>query len=249
MHKRKLALACALLLSAAFVHADEAEIKKKFNAFVSEGDIVESVSPTKVPGLYEVVLKTREVVYTDEKFSYIFSGHIIDTATRTDLTQAKLEDLNRINPMKLPLDRAIKTVKGDGSRFLVTFEDPNCGFCKRLHRDLQQVDNVTIYTFLSPLLGPDSVRKSKQIWCAKDRNAAWNDWIVGGKKPAEAECDESSVIDQNIELSRQLGVAGTPTIFLANGKRIGGYLAADKLEEEFAAVAKEGAAKGQKKQK
>ena len=239
MLKKEWALAAALLLGATQVWADKAEeLKRRFNDFISAGDMIESVQESPVPGLYEVVLKTREVVYTDEKFTYIFSGHIIKTDSRTDITQERLDEISRIIPTKLPLDHAIKMVRGDGSRFLVTFEDPNCGYCKRLQRDLQKVENVTVYTFLVPLLGKDSERKSKNIWCAQDRETAWLKWILEAVTPAQADC-ESDTIEQNATLARQLGIDGTPTLILANGKRIGGYIPAERLEEEFAAVAKE----------
>ena len=239
MLKKEWVLAAALLLGTTQVWADKAdELKRRFNEFISAGDMIESVQKSPVPGLYEVVLKTREVVYVDEKFTYIFSGHIIQTDSRIDITQERLDEISRIIPTKLPLDRAIKMVHGDGSRFLVTFEDPNCGYCKRLQRDLQKVDNVTIYTFLVPLLGKDSERKSKNIWCAQDREAAWLKWILEAVTPAQADC-ESDTIEQNATLARQLGIDGTPTLIFASGKRIGGYIPPERMEEEFAAAASE----------
>ena len=71
---------------------------------------------------------------------------------------------------------------------------PNCGYCKRLAKELQKLDNVTVYVFLYPILSEDSVRKSKQIWCSADRSKAWNDWMIDGKTPSGREdCDTSAV--------------------------------------------------------
>ena len=141
-------------------------------------------------------------------------------------------------PGEMPLEQAIRTVRGDGSRVLVTFEDPNCGYCKRLHRDLQSIDNVTVYTFLAPVLGKDSERKARNIWCAPDREAAWREWVLNARVPADAACD-SDTITRNLRLARQWDVRGVPALFLANGKRFRGYIPANRLEAELAAAANE----------
>jgi thiol:disulfide interchange protein DsbC len=120
-------------------------------------------------------------------------------------------------------------VKGKGTRVIATFEDPNCGYCKRLGKELVGMDDVTIYTFLYPILSPDSTAKSNNIWCAKDKVQAWNGWIVDGKEPAASDCDASAVA-RNVELGQKLRISGTPTIFLADGTRIGGYVPAAELE-------------------
>ena len=145
-------------------------------------------------------------------------------------------------PGEMPLEQAIKTVRGDGSRVLLTFEDPNCGYCKRLHRDLQRIDNVTVYTFLAPILGKDSEHKARNIWCAPDREAAWREWVLNARVPAEASC-EADAITRNLRLARQWDVRGVPALFLPNGKRFRGYIPASRLEAELAAAANEGAGK------
>jgi len=120
---------------------------------------------------------------------------------------------------------------------LVSFEDPNCGYCKRLGKELTQLKDVTIYTFLYPILSPDSTEKSRNIWCAKDKAKTWSDWILDAKVPAAANCD-SSVVDRNIALGQKLRINGTPTLFLADGRRLGGYMPAAELEQALAEVAK-----------
>ena len=234
---RPLVAALGLVLATqGAARADEAEVKKAVEAFVG-APAVESVAKVPYGGLYEVVMKSGELVYTDEKASFFLDGRLIDTKTRKDVTAARMAQLSSIDFDALPLDQAIKQVRGNGSRVLVTFEDPNCGFCKRLGKEFAKMDDVTIYTFLYPLLGPDSVAKSANIWCAKDRAKAWNDWIVGGKPPANAQCDTSAV-DQNVALGQKLRINGTPTLFLADGTRIGGFLPAAQLEEALAVAGK-----------
>jgi len=218
------------------VQADEGDVKKAVESFVGS-PAVESVAKVPYGGLYEVVLKSGELVYTDEKVTFLVDGRVIDTKTRRDVTAARMAQLSAIDFGSLPLDQAIKQVRGNGARVLVTFEDPNCTYCKRLGKELSQMKDVTLYTFLYPILSPDSTEKSRNIWCAKDRAKAWNDWILEAKVPTAAKCD-SAVVDRNVALGQKLRINGTPTLFLADGRRLGGYVPAAELEQALASVTK-----------
>lgn len=215
-------------------NASEETVRKNMEAFIG-APAVESVTKTPYGGLYEVLLKNGQLVYSDEKGSFIVDGSVIDMKTRRDVTQARLNELAAIDFSTLPLDQAIKQVKGKGTRVIASFEDPNCGYCKRLAKELAGMDDVTIYTFLYPILSPDSTSKSNNIWCAKDRAKAWNNWILDGKVPADADCDVNTVA-KNVELGQKLRITGTPTLFLADGRRIGGYVPAAELEKALADV-------------
>lgn len=216
------------------VSADEAEVKK-----IMEGKLgtkVESVTKAGYLGLYEVYADGT-IFYTDEKVTaFIAQGPLIDAKTMKNVTQERMNKLTAIKIADLPLERAIKHVRGDGKRILVTFEDPNCGYCKKLAKDLLKLDNATVYVFLYPILSEDSVRKSKQIWCASDRAKAWNDWMVDGKAlPAKDDCD-TSAIGKNQEFGRKLNITGTPTMFFGNGERVPGALPLDKIEAKMAQI-------------
>jgi len=153
------------------------------------------------------------------------------------VTQERMNKLTAIKWSELPLERAVKQVRGDGKRVLATFEDPNCGYCKRLAKDLQKLDNVTIYTFLLPILSPDSLEKSKAIWCAADRAKAWTDWMVDGKAPGgKTDCD-TTAITKNQEFGRKLNINGTPTLFFASGERLPGAVPLQQIEEKLAQAA------------
>lgn len=223
----------ALLAAAMFlvlpVHADEGAVRKGVEAFIG-APVVESVRKTPYGGLYEVLLKSGELVYTDAKVGFLVDGRIIDTVSRRDVTAQRMNELSAIDFSILPLSNAIKQVRGDGKRIVASFEDPNCGYCKRLGSELALLDNVTIYTFLYPLLGPDSDAKSRNIWCAQDPAKAWNEWILDNKTPPAASCDTAAV-DANISLGRKLRVQGTPTLFFADGRRVGGYIRGPQIEE------------------
>lgn len=197
---------------------------------------VESVTKAPFAGLYEVVLD-GEIVYTDEKVEYFFGGSIYDIRTLPprNLTE---EGTNRavVQLLNGSRDLAIRRVKGNGKRTLYTFEDPNCGYCKQLHKELAKVDDVTIYTFLLPILSQDSIDKSRAVWCAKDRAKAWDDLMLKAALPEGGNACNTP-IEKNLQLMRRFGIRGTPAVYLANGQQIGGYVPAEKIEQALNSVA------------
>jgi thiol:disulfide interchange protein DsbC len=187
-------------------------------------------------GLYEVLVR-GELYYVDPEVTFVIMGRMFDSRTRTDLTQQRLDTALKIDFKKLPLDQAIKTVRGNGSRVLATFEDPNCPYCKKLWQNLQSLNNVTIYTFLMPILSQDSQEKSKAIWCSKNRAVAWDEYMVQGKAPAAAG-DCKTPLEQNMSMGRDFGINGTPTIVFTDGSRGAGAMPVDAIEQRLASAAK-----------
>lgn len=227
-HCALLALAC-VATTPALAQSDantavNARFQEKF-----PGVPVQSVTRTPY-GLYEVLV-AGEIVYTNEDVSYVLQGTLIDTATRTNVTSARMEQISAVPFEQLPLELAFKQVRGNGERKVAIFEDPNCGYCKQLRHTLQQVDDVTIYTFMYPILSPDSTEKVKAIWCADDKGATWDAWMLKGQAPAPAQCDVP--VDQLVALGRGLNVRGTPTIIFANGNRVSGALPLAQLENRL----------------
>jgi thiol:disulfide interchange protein DsbC len=181
-------------------------------------------------GLFEVQIGTS-LVYTDQGVNYVLDGHLIDAATRMDLTEKRLEELARINFDALPKELAITQVRGDGSRKIALFEDPNCGYCKQLRRSMEGIDNLTVYTYMLPILSEDSTEKVKNVWCAADQSAAWDAWMLEGKVPQKMTCDVP--LDKLLELGRDLQVQGTPAIFFADGSRVPGAISKTELEKRL----------------
>lgn len=211
--------------------ADESSLRKAIESTYPRVQIGK-ITKTPYGGLYEVVVN-GQIVYTDEKFSFlIVDGGLIDTKTKRDVTRERMEELSKIDFSKLPLEQAVKVVKGNGARKIAVFSDPDCPYCKRLEQqELSKINNVTIYTFLYPLeqLHPDAVRKSKVIWCAQDRAKAWQDWVFNNQLPKNGgDCE--TPLQKIADLGRGLGVNSTPTIFLSNGRRVPGAYPADELE-------------------
>ncbi|MHB0990167.1 MAG: DsbC family protein [Burkholderiales bacterium] len=217
-------------LLACTAKADTESIKKNLEAKFPKADIT-SVTKTPYAGLYEVVID-GQIVYSDENANYLFLGSVVDTKTHKNITNERLAKLNAVNPDTFPLDHAIKFVKGDGSRKLIVFSDPECPYCKRLEQELGKVNNVTIYDFLYPIesLHPGTTAVSRAIWCAKDRNAAWQNALLKNVYPKnDGKCDNP--VDANIALGDKLHVTGTPTLFFSNGQRVPGAVPADKLDQ------------------
>ena len=197
---------------------------------------VQSVIRTPLAGIYEVYAN-GQLIYTDEKVGYLFiNGSMIDADKKTNLTEERMNRLTAIKFSELPLDLAFKMVKGKGTRKLGYFADPNCGFCKRFEQNLAKIDDVTVYVFLYPILSPDSMEKSKSVWCSKDRDKVWNDWMLNGTAPTAAgACD--TPIEKILAFGRQKNISGTPTLFFADGQRIPGAIPADQIEQRLAAAA------------
>jgi thiol:disulfide interchange protein DsbC len=224
-----IALCLVLLTTAARADSTEADIKKSVEAWLGGNFKVSSVRKAEFLGLYEVVVGGK-IVYTNDKGTYAILGNVIDLKADRNLTQERLAKLAQIKFSDLPLDLAIKQVKGNGKRVMATFEDPNCTYCKKLARELQNVTDVTVYTFLFPILSTDSIDKAKAIWCASDRAKAWNAYMLNGTAPDAAKCD-TAALDKVAALAQKLNIAGTPAVFLADGSRLPGFMPAPQLEE------------------
>jgi thiol:disulfide interchange protein DsbC len=231
-----LALA-ATLMFAATAQANEAVIRKALTQRFPGANIA-SVQKTPYSGLFEVYLD-GQLIYVDAKAQYVFAGDVIDLKNRTNLTQDRLNRLQAVKWDTLPLNNALKTVKGKGERKLVVFSDVDCPYCRKFEAELAKVDNITVYTFLYPIEGlhPKAVQTSKQIWCAPDRNKAWDAYITRGTVPNnDGKC--ANPVEATIALGSKLKVSGTPTLVFANGVRVPGMVPAAQLERLLAANAK-----------
>jgi len=231
--KNTLRAAAAVLLAACFASAafaDEAAIRKNLAERIPDFPKIDEVQKTGMPGIYEIRVGT-DILYTDENGSYLIQGEVIDTKTRANLTEQRIAKLTAIDFKSLPLKDAIVWKQGTGERKLVVFADPNCGYCKKFERDLQEVKNVTVYTFLYPILGGDSPEKSKAIWCAKDNTKAWRDWMIKGT-PAEnsPNCDISA-LQRNSAFGKKHRINGTPGLVFEDGSQRAGALNADTIEK------------------
>lgn len=210
--------------------AQEAAIRKNLAERLPNLPKIDEVSKTPMPGLYEVRVNHSEIFYTDEQGNYLIQGSMIDTKARVDLTEQRLEKLTSIAFKDLPLKDAFTIVRGNGKRKMAVFSDPNCGFCKRFERDLVKIDNVTVHLFLYPVLGADSVEKSRNVWCSKDKAKAYMDWMVRDVTPPAASCDPAAVA-RNVEFGKKARITGTPTIIFADGSRVPGAIDTARIEK------------------
>jgi thiol:disulfide interchange protein DsbC len=226
----------SLLLCFAFgaAFADEASLKKTLQP-IFPGEKIESLKKTPYLGLYEVVVG-GELFYTDEKGTYLFFGHVVDPQTRQSLTSERVQQIKearRISPASLPLESAIKAVRGNGKRKLVVFSDPNCPYCKRLEKELANISDITIYTLLYPVLN-GSMPTATAIWCSPDRLKAWDDFMLRGVAPTGKTCE--TPLETLIEAGKKNGVNGTPTLIFADGAVVPGMISADNIEKKLSAA-------------
>lgn len=210
------------------------QIRSDLQKKVGSSTKIKSVSPSPIPGIYEVLVG-NEIFYTDANSKYLIQGEIIEIATGKNITEQKQADLNRIKWSELNTSNALKVVRGNGSRQLAVFSDPNCGYCKRLDKSLQQLDNVTIYTYLIPILSPDSAQKSKQIWCSADPQKTYIDWMINGIAPS-GKSDCPTPLDKNMAFAKTYGITGTPTLFFTDGSRFPGAVQIADIEKKFSSL-------------
>ena len=236
MVKNKLALLVMTGLITSCFAAEtsvEANIKKVLEPRLGDGAKIESIKESPVPGLYEV-RAGGDIIYTDKKGEFIIVGQIFVAKTAQNLTKERLEEINKIKFSDLPLENAVKLVKGDGKRVIAIFEDPNCGYCKRFRQTtLHEIDNVTVYTFMYNILSEDSAVKSKNIWCSPDRNKAWDDWMVAGKPAPVAAANCVNPNEKVSALGQKLRINATPALFFADGTRVSGAIDTKALEAKF----------------
>jgi thiol:disulfide interchange protein DsbC len=235
-----LALAAGLMLACAGSFAQEAAIRKAITERLPRLPAIDEVTRTPIPGLWEVRYGGTEIMYSDDKGDFIIAnGSMIDTKTRVDLTEARVEKLLAISFDKLPIKDAVVIKQGNGSRKLAVFGDPNCGYCKRFERDLANLKDVTIYTFLIPILGPDSTAKSRDLWCSQDAAKSWRAWMIDGVVPTRTtgSCD-ATAIDRNLAFARAHRINGTPAVIFEDGTRKPGALPLATVESLLVAAAK-----------
>jgi thiol:disulfide interchange protein DsbC len=234
-------IAAAAILAVAglnAVHADEAQIRKSL-AEKMRGTQIGAIAKTPYAGLYEVVANGLNVFYTDDKGEIAVIGKLIDLKAGKDVSEQRTQELHTVDFAALPLDKAIVHVKGNGSRKLAVFSDPECPFCQQLEKELAGITDATIYTFLFPLaeLHPDAERKAQLVWCAKDRSKAWNDLMLSGKEPTEGtKCD--TPLKDISDLAQKLWITGTPGMIFSNGRLVPGSMPTKEIEKLLGLAAK-----------
>jgi len=237
----------AFALACAATWADDAAIRKNWALHNPKGPPIDEISKTPIGGLYELKVD-KEIVYSDEEGNYLIfpsrdqtDGHLLDTRTKTDLTEQRLAKIMAQDLAKLPYEDALKFKQGNGSRRLIVFEDPNCHFCKDAERNFAALKDVTIYTFMIPILGDDSVSKSRTIWCSKNNAQVWRTWMLQGVMPPRpmGTCDLSA-LNRNLDLAGRYHLNYTPAIIFDDGSRFAGLADVDKLTKRLDEV---GAAK------
>ncbi len=219
-----------LVVQTAFAQGEEAFIRKTLKERMPHIHPIDEIKRTPMPGLFELRVDTSEIYYTDASANFLIQGQLIDTKNQRNLTEERMQKIMAVDFKSLPFKDAIVIVRGKGERRMAIFEDPNCGYCKRFERELQSIDNVTVYLFLYPILGKDSIDKSKAIWCAKDQSKAWQDYMLKDQAPTPTGCD-ATALKRNVEFGQKQRINGTPTSIFADGSRISGAVEIAQIEK------------------
>lgn len=240
--KKQILITLAALLSfnaVAEIKPEHKNLAANLQKINPEMPQIESIKETELKNIYEVIINKNDIFYTDSSGKFILLGNLLkeENGEYVNLTEQKLNVLNKIDFSSFNLKNAIVTKKGNGKNKLVTFEDPNCGFCKRLAPELEKLKDVTIYTFIIPILGKSSLDVSQQIWCSKDKNAAWKAYMLKEVKPNVSEkelksCSTKPLTD-NVMFASQNNIQGTPAIFFEDGSSIKGYTSAENIQAKF----------------
>lgn len=227
------ALALLALALPLLAPAQEATIRKALTERIPGLSGIDEISKSPMPGLFEVRIG-NDIFYTDPEGNYLIQGALIDTRARKNLTEERINKLTAIDFKDLQLKNAFTVVRGNGKRKVAVFEDPNCPYCKRFEADLEKIDNVTVHTFLIPILGPDSVEKSRQIWCSADKAKTWDDWMLRHVTPKGAPKCDTAALDANVAFARKYNITGTPTLVFIDGHRVPGAINTQQIEQLLA---------------
>ena len=226
--------ATVLLMASSLGLAQTKEVEAKLRQQLPQLPAGAVITATPLKGIYELRIG-NDLMYVDESGSYLLQGALIDLKTRANLTEARMEALLRVPFDQLPVKDGFKIVRGNGKRQLVIFEDPNCGYCKRLERDMANVTDITMTVMLIPVLGKDSEAKAQAIWCAKNPGKVWEGWMIDGIKPPPATCD-TAAIERNLAFAHSNHITGTPTLFFVDGSRVPGAVPASDVEKKLKAL-------------
>lgn len=234
-HMRQLSIFIGLLFSHFFclnswAQGEEAFIRKTLKERMPHIHPIEEVRRTPMQGLFEIRVDGSEIFYTDAGGNFLIQGHLIETKSQRDLTEERIQKILAVDFKSLPIKDAVVIVRGKGERKMAMFEDPNCGYCKRFERELQSIDNVTVYLFLYPILGKDSVDKSKAIWCSKDPAKAWQDFMLRDQAPTPSGCD-TTALKRNVDFGQKQRISGTPTTIFSDGTRLSGAVEIAQIEK------------------
>ncbi|HIV71545.1 MAG TPA: DsbC family protein [Candidatus Aquabacterium excrementipullorum] len=227
-----LAMAVPAMAQNDLTDAQQSAIKQKLAQRLPSIPAVDELRPAPVAGLIEVRAGDH-VFYTDAKGEYLIEGNLIETRTQRNLTEERLDEINKVDFATLPLKDAVVWKNGNGRRKLVVFADPNCGYCKHLEKSLQQVKDITVYTFIIPILGDDSKVKAENIWCLRDRTSAWRDWMLNGQVPAKSMGMCASPTQRNLAMAQKYRVNGTPAMFFEDGSRLASAAPTNVIEQRL----------------
>ena len=220
-------LAITLILLTNYALADVSVVVNKLKPFIPEIK-AENISPSQLDGYYEVILTDPfiDVMYISTDGKYVIQGAVTDLELMTNIST------NRINSIKLNILESINdsdkiVFKAKEEKYVINvFTDVDCPYCAKLHANMRQMNDlgITVKYLASPLeqLHPNAQSAMEKIWCAEDRELAMHNYKSKRYLPDSPDC--INPVSDQLAISKQLGVNGTPSIFFENGTNLPGYL-------------------------
>lgn len=223
-----LALTCSTQARAGFLQDLHAKFPQTRDAVVK-----------KSFGNFYAIVRGNEVIYINDDLSILINGDVVDLKENRSLTGA-LREANRprVDPADLRAAETDAIRMGTGKRKVFVFSDPDCPYCRQLQGELGKLQDVSVFVLPLPLasLHPNAATIAENIWCAADRAAAWNAYLLRGQKPVDRKC--SNPLDRNAALATKYRVLGTPAIVFEDGSVVPGAVPASMIEARLAALAK-----------
>lgn len=236
---RSIVAAALMLAAGSLLAGPEETIRGALTKAVPDIKI-ESIAPSPVPGLYEVLVGT-EVMYVTPDGRYYVDGRIVDLKNREDVTEPRLFGARKRLVDGVGESEMIIFEPSVAAKHTVTvFTDIDCGYCRKLHSQIADYgkEGIRVRYVFFPRAGKGSpaYKEAISVWCAGDA-AARRDALTtakSGKAVEEKTCDNP--VDQHMAVGEELGLRGTPAIVTETGEMIPGYVDPKRLAAQLATV-------------
>ncbi len=214
----------------------EKQLSDRIHEVLGSDVVVNSIKPSPIKSLYEIVIDNGKVVYLSDDARYVFEGDMMDLVERRNLTEERRTEARAESFASLDVNKLIEFAPENKKteHILYVFTDIDCAYCRKFHKQIKKLNDngITVRYLAFPRagIGSSSFIEAQSAWCAENKKEALTA-AKSGKSIPPAECDDR--VEQQFELGKSMGVRGTPTVFLANGREMGGYIPADDLIRYF----------------
>ncbi len=216
---------------------DEAALKARFSKLNIE---IDSIKPAPFSGMVEIQT-SGGVLFAANDGSHFITGTLFSLDKEGNYKDVIAARQAPINAAKIAeFKDSMIEYKAENEKYAVTvFTDITCGYCVRLHSQMEDYTDrgITIRYLAFPRNGATggAADQLARVWCSADPAEGMHEAKIERKTPTPvkdlAQCN--TTVQNHYNLGRELGISGTPSLFLPNGEKVGGYLPADALLERL----------------